>query len=95
MKLNASLTPHLCEQVRRNGPLWLFSAFCFESANHGLLSAVQGSIKKPESIVEQLVKHQAAVSNAQTNERKACLKGLTVVEDQVKLFCKNENADFF
>ena len=86
---------HLCEQVRRNGPLWLFSAFCFESANHGLLSAKQGSIKKPESIVEQFVKHQAAVSNAQTNEREACLKGLTVVDDEVKLFCKNENADFF
>ena len=86
---------HLCEQVRRNGPLWLFSAFCFESANHCLLSAVQGSIKKPESIVEQFVKHQAAVSNAQTNEREACLKGLTVVDDEVKLFCKNENADFF
>ena len=31
---------HLGEQVRRNGPLWLFSAFCFESANHNLLSAV-------------------------------------------------------
>ena len=37
---------NLCEQVRRNGSLWLFSAFCFESANHNLLSAVQGTIKE-------------------------------------------------
>ena len=51
---------HLCEQVKRNGPLWCFSAFCLESANHGLLRAVQGTIKEPEAIVEQFGRHQAS-----------------------------------
>ena len=86
---------HLCEQVRRIGPLRLFSAFRFESANHGLLSAVQGTNKKQESIVEQFIKHQTAVSKAPMISRENCLKGLTVVDDKVKTFCQEKNVDFF
>ena len=39
---------HLVEQVRQKGPFWVFSAFCFESANHQLLSALSGTIMNPE-----------------------------------------------
>ena len=86
---------HLCEQVRRNGPLWLFSAFCFESANHNLLSAVQGTIKEPEAIVEHFVKHQASINTGDCNSSEKYLKGLTVIEDAIKLFCEEYNVSHF
>ena len=79
---------HLGKQVRRNGPLWLLSAFCFESANHNLLSAVQGTIKEPENIIERFVKHPAAASSAIFESTEKCLKGLTDVDAEVKLFCE-------
>ena len=86
---------HLGEQVRRNGPLWLFSAFCFESANHNLLSAVQGTIKEPENIIERFVKHQAATSSAIVESTEKYLKGLTDVDAEVKLFCEKFGVRFF
>ena len=46
---------HLVYQVRRFGPLWLYSAFSFESANHLLLRSVAGSIKTPDKIVEKFL----------------------------------------
>ena len=42
---------HLVEQIHRNGPLWLFFAFCFESANHQLLSALSRKMKNPENLL--------------------------------------------
>ena len=39
---NSHTMRHLSEQVKRIGPLWFSSAFCFEFANHCLLSAVRG-----------------------------------------------------
>ena len=86
---------HLCEQVRRNGPLWLFSAFCFESANHNLLSAVQGTVKEPEAIVEHFVKHQASINTVDCNSSEKYLKGLTVIENAIKLFCEDYNVSHF
>ena len=77
---------------KKNWTSLAFSAFCFESANHGLLSAVQGTIN---AIVEQFIKHQTAVSNAQMISRENCLKGLTVVDDKIKTFCREKNVDFF
>ena len=86
---------HLCEQFRRNGPLWLFSAFCFESANHNLLSAVQGTIKEPEAIVQQFIKHQAAINCTTINQAEKYLKGLTTVDDETLRFCDNKNISSF
>ena len=85
---------HLCEQVKRNGPLWSFSAYCFESANHCLLSAVQGTVKGPEAIVEQFLKHQASFGKITTTSDK-CLRGLTNVGEDAKAFCSDKNVDFF
>ena len=85
---------HICEQVKRNGPLWSFSAFCFESANHCLLSAVQGTVKGPEAIVEQFLKHQASFGKITTTSDK-CLRGLTNVGEDAKAFCSDKNVDFF
>ena len=85
---------HLFEQVRRNGPLWCFSAFCFESANHGLLSALQGTIKEPEAIVEQFIKHQASLEKFPLKQSEKCLKALTKVCENIKEFCGVE-VDFF
>ena len=86
---------HLAEQVRRSGPLWMFSAFCFESANHGLLSAVQGTIKGPEAIVENFIKHQASFDDIIHEKHEQCLKGLTIVTDDIKKFCQDKNVEFF
>ena len=86
---------HLAEQVRRSGPLWMFSAFCFESANHGLLSAVQGTVKGPEAIVEHFIKHQASFDDIIHEKHEQCLKGLTLVTDDIKKFCQDKNVEFF
>ena len=86
---------HLCEQVRRNGPLWLFSAFCFESANHNLISDVQGTKKEPESIVQQFIKHQAALTCTIIIQAEKYLKGLTSVGDETLRFCDNKNISSF
>ena len=85
---------HLSEQVKRNGPLWCFSAFCFESANHCLLSAVQGTIKEREAIVEQFIKHQASYDRQHATSEK-CLRGITVVIDSAKTFCDDMAVEFF
>ena len=85
---------HLSDQVKINGPIWCFSAFCFESANHCLLSAVQGTIKEPEAIVEQFIKHQASYDRQHATSGK-CLRGFTVVSDSAKTFCDDKAVDFF
>ena len=46
---------HLATQVKKFGPLWLYSAFSYEYANHLLLRTVSGSIKTPETIVEKFL----------------------------------------
>ena len=86
---------HLAEQVRRRGPLWMFSAFCFESANHGLLSAVQGTVKGPDAIVELFIKHQASFDDIIHEKHEQCLKGLTLLTDDIKKFCQDKNVEFF
>ena len=86
---------HLCEQVKRNGPLWFFSAFCFESANHHLLSAVQGTVKEPQAIVEQFIKHQVAVGKVERSDTYKCLKGLTSVDNETIKYCQEFHVDFF
>ena len=52
---------HLCDQVKNLGPLWNFSAFAFESANHYLIRALSGTIKKPERIAEQFVANKRTI----------------------------------
>ena len=86
---------HLGEQVRRNGSLWLFSAFCFDSANHNLISAFQGTIKEPENIIERFVKHQAAASSAIIESTEKCLKGLTDNDAELKVFCEKFGVRFY
>ena len=60
---------HLVERVKRNGPQWLFSAFCFKSANHSLISAVSGTIKTPEKIVERFLENQVSYDEFLSSER--------------------------
>ena len=40
-----------------------FFAFCFEFANFGLLSTAQGTIKEPEAIVKNFIRHPAFWKN--------------------------------
>ena len=87
---------HLIEQVRRNGPLWLFSAFCFESANHHLLSALSGTIKNPEKMVDRFFKHQASYDEfwqAEKSSKIACLTNFTKITDLVKKFCDEQKVE--
>ena len=58
---------HLCDQVRRKGPLWRNSAFAFESANHFLLSSVQGTMKSLSHLSDNFLLRQKI-------ERKDCLQ---------------------
>ena len=46
---------HLPTQVKDFGPLWLYSAFSYESANHLLIRTVSGSIKTPEKFVDNFL----------------------------------------
>lgn len=55
---------HLCDQVRKKGPLWNSSTFSFESANHFLLSSVRGSSKNLSHIVDNFLLRQ---QNGPTN----------------------------
>ena len=86
---------HLVEQVRRNGPLWLFSAFCFESANHQLLSALSGTIKKPEKMVERFLNYQNSVDELRVSgdNINKCLEDFTKMSQEVNVFCHERNAE--
>ena len=55
---------HLVEQVRRIGPLWLFSAFAFESAHRELLTGACGTIKIPKNLAERFLKRQMTRSTS-------------------------------
>ena len=78
---------HLVEQVRRNGPLWLFSAFCFESANHQLLSALSGTIKNPEKMVDRFLKHQNSLDELDiiTSVKVSCIESFTKLAGELKI----------
>ena len=86
---------HLVEQVRRNGPLWLFSAFCFESANHQLLSALSGTIKNPEKMVERFLNYQNSVDELKVSgdNKNKCLENFTKMSQEVNVFCHERNAE--
>ena len=55
---------HLPEQVKMLGPLWLHSAFSYESANHMLIRTVKGSIKQPDKIVYNFLTSQFCEQNS-------------------------------
>ena len=80
---------HLCDQVLRIGPLWVCSAFAFESANHSLLRTLRGTIKRPMRIVEIFLRIQKDSPNNGathlTNETN--FAALTSVPDVCRKFC--------
>ena len=60
---------HLVDQVRRIGPLWLFSAFAFESAHRELLTSACGTVKFPQKLVERfLLRQEIRLSRGQTKD---------------------------
>ena len=79
---------HLVEQVRRIGPLWLFSAFAFESAHNQLLSAVSGTIRNPEKMLEKFLQHQ--FSHVSLKSHNILIRSLrtTVPKENFVLFTK-------
>ena len=85
---------HLVEQVRRNGPLWLFSAFCFESANHQLVSALSGTIKNPEKIVDRFLRHQNFLDELDIiiSVKVSCIESFTKLAGKIKTYCEEKNA---
>ena len=83
---------HLVEQVKRNGPLWSFTAFGFESANGQLTTSVPGTIKNPKKLIEKFIKHQKAHVDylmASETDKKCCLENLTNVSENCKQFSRN------
>ena len=63
---NFHMMRHLVDQVRKIGPLWLFSAFSFESAHRELLTGVCGTIKKPEKMLERFLMRQIIRTDTQS-----------------------------
>ena len=82
---------HLPEQVRQNGPLWLFSAFAFESANHHSIAAVSGTIETPEKNVVRFIRRQNISLGKSTNLEKC----YTQVAVEKRNFCHDLEIDFF
>ena len=71
---------HLGEQVRQKGPLWRNSAFAFESANHFLLSSVNGTKKSLSHLVDSFLLRQQNVAQV-TSERHYDEKFTIATED--------------
>ena len=86
---------HLCDQVQRAGPLWNCSAFAFESANHFLLRALSGTIKRPERITDQFLKNKWQLTDEKLQMGRDSLQefnehhytALTVMSVECELFC--------
>ena len=57
---------HLIDQVKKIGPLWLVSAFPFESANHMVTRTVKGFIKNPDKIVHNFLLQQRSLESKKT-----------------------------
>jgi len=57
MTLNVHLLLHIPEVVRKNGPLWAISNFCFESGNGRLRALVEGT----RGVVSQITEKWASL----------------------------------
>ena len=79
---------HLCDQVRRVGPLWNTSAFSYESANHFLVKNVAGTVKSPEAIVEAFLKSKEVFICDDTEPDFETLKKFSKVSTDCHNFCK-------
>ena len=55
---------------KKIGPLWMVSAFSFESAKHMLIRTVKGTLKNPEKIVEKFLSKQSMQD--ETKNSKLC-----------------------
>lgn len=55
MNFNVHLLLHLCRCVAMFGPLWTFSAFCFEAGNGRLVKLVRGTRYVAKQIAEKYV----------------------------------------
>lgn len=76
MSINMHSLRHLGWQVKTFGPLWVTSAFCFESAHHHLATAFSGTKNHLRLVVERYV-------------RRKVLSNCTVDNDILKpLLCK-------
>ena len=93
---------HLCDQVRRTGPLWNCSGFGFESANHFLLRALSGTIKRPERITDQFLKYKWQLADEKLQRGRDSLQqfnenhyaALTVLSVECELFCRSFEDNF-
>ena len=79
---------HLCDQVRRVGPLWNTSAFSYESANHFLVKKVAGTVKSPEAIVEAFLKSKEVFMYDDTEPDFEILKNFSKVSTDCQNFSK-------
>ena len=84
MSFNFHSMRHLVEQVRRVGPLWCFTAFSFESCHYQLMSALSGSVKTCQHMVERFVKHKVAFEQ----EHKQSSSHVSGERDKCRLFTK-------
>ena len=58
MTYNIHLLTHLCETVRRWGPLWVYSAFVFESMNRKIMQNITSPNGIPGQIYTRFLMHK-------------------------------------
>ena len=55
MTFNTHLLTHLCRTVRNWGPIWVTTAFPFESWNHKVMKTVSSPKGRPDQIVTRFL----------------------------------------
>lgn len=86
MRFNVHLLTHLGRCVSRNGPLWAYSNFCFESGNGALLKFVNGT----RGVLHQI---HAKFLLSQASEK--LLDNLNVSESVLNFCCNVKKNKFF
>ena len=95
---------HLPEQVEKLGPLWLYSAFPFESAHRELLNSTWGTVKNIRKMVERFFTRQKNLGNRRNkndymvdslNLSAQDLKRFTLVEEGLQFFDSQINTETF
>lgn len=81
MVYNVHLLTHVCEMVRRYGPLWGYSAFVFESTNGHLTKLVNGTVGTANQITKKFIT-SLKIQKAFISER------CTEISPEVKNFCQ-------
>ena len=86
---------HLCNQVRRHGPLWKTSAFGFESADHILLVSVSGTLRTVDHVTENFLLRKETMRFQMKNDESNVEKWTRVSEETERFLLRNNGPGVF